>query len=158
MCPGDPALSRFVGRESCGTREKSRRWTVAPGVLSHPLGFPMLTRRFRTLTGLLLLALVAAATGGCDLNPQPLPPGALPSAGEPGGTEDAGTTVATPEPGTDAGPSGISSDASILDGGGLGTPGGDADANGGGLDAADADGGESDAAGDAPSDAPEDAG
>ncbi len=89
----------------------------------------MLTRRYRTWTGLAVVAFAAVvgAATACDLNPQPLPPGFTGSATGDGGANtpapilggngDASTTLSS-----DSGPSGFNG----ADGGDVGAPGGDA--------------------------------
>ena len=119
----------------------------------------MLTRRHPVLALVLLCALGGAWTvAACDLNPQPLPPGAT---GSFGSGNDAGGVATTPTAGVDAGePAAGPGDA----GGPIPPPAGDAGAGGSDADASSGldDGGAKDAgaldgAADAPTDAPADA-
>ena len=119
----------------------------------------MLTRRFPRLTGFVVLAAAGAAIAAeaCDLNPQPLPPGDLPSSGF--AAEDAGSGPTTPVTGT-------SSDAGFATNGDASAAPGPPSGEGGAADSglptdggpADASADVEDASTDAPSDAPSDAG
>jgi hypothetical protein len=104
----------------------------------------MLTRRFQILAVVGLSAVVATVSGvGCDLNPQPLPPGETSEDGGAAGalgTPDSGSSSFT----ADAGPGGVSPPL---------TGGGDGGATGSESDGAAPDAGDAGAA-DATSDAP----
>jgi hypothetical protein len=122
----------------------------------------MLTRRFQILAALGLSTVVATLSGaGCDLNPQPLPPGetaedsgAPASLGSGGGTGDAGSSTFA----ADAG--GITPPVSGEDAGATGSEADGAAPGAGDAAAADAtsDASSEDASPDAQTDAPVDAG
>jgi len=96
----------------------------------------MLTRRYRTWTGLAFLAVAVglAAATACDLNPQPLPPGEAAFA-----SEDAGPVVAVPVAGGESdGGANLLADGGPPEGIPVPPDGGDA----GAPDASDADAGD----------------